>query len=536
MHTSAGAHGRKRVVMIATENDSLKGAKVGGIGDVIRDLPGELAPLGWDATVIIPSYGFLHTLNGAVKAADVTFPFGGREEFCEVWKAEGDGTEHLILHHDAIRGEPIYYDDPKDRVFERDSTKFALFCSAAGQYLRTMEEPYVLHLHDWHTGYLFILAELHPSFTHLRKVRKVFTIHNIGYQGTRPMRKFSPSLEDWYPELFRKTAWMREWEDARYDVPTFTPMLAGIRHASAVTTVSPTYASEITRRSDHANAAYGGEGLEAALRGAHDESRLFGILNGVRYPPAAGREAVDDAGLLETILGELSTEKRAGSPFYHDEVVRRLRRILDGSRRFLASSITRITEQKVRLMFEKGSAGGTAIESILDILGRHGAAYVMVGSGSDGYEEALKQAFLRHECFIFLNGFYRRSAAALFRRGNLFVMPSSYEPCGITQMQAMREGQPCLVHAVGGLKDTVVEGVNGFTFNGATLVEKVDNFVAAAGRALGVHRNEPARWAALVKAAGEARFGWEESARAYVALYEGRQPVRPHQGAPQTHL
>jgi starch synthase len=201
MHNHAGAHGRKRVVMVATENDSLKGAKVGGIGDVIRDLPGELVSLGWETTVIIPSYGFLHTLNGAEKVADVTFPFGGKEDYCEIWKAKSPGVEQLILHHEAIRGEPIYYDDPKERVFERDSTKFALFCSAVGQYLRTIESPYVLHLHDWHTGYLFILAELHPSFTHLRNVRKVFTIHNIGYQGSgrtpgttcRPSPRCSPA-------------------------------------------------------------------------------------------------------------------------------------------------------------------------------------------------------------------------------------------------------------------------------------------------------------------------------------------------------
>jgi starch synthase len=314
-------------------------------------------------------------------------------------------------------------------------------------------------------------------------------------------------------------------------------MLAGIRHASAVTTVSPTYAGEITRPGDHANAIYGGEGLEPALQGAHDESRLFGILNGVKYPPGAKREGVDDAGLLGTILGELATEKRAGSTFYHEEVERRLRRTLDGSGRFLASSITRITEQKVRLMFEKGSAGGTALESILDLLGRQGAAFVMIGSGSDGYEEALKQAFLRHESFIFLNGFYRRSAVALFRRGNLFLMPSSYEPCGITQMQAMREGQPCLVHAVGGLKDTVIEGLNGFSFNGSTLVDKVDNFVRGVARALDLHRNRPGQWAALVKAAGEARFGWEESARAYAALFEGDVPVRHRPGQQQApHL
>ncbi len=489
MHSAAGKRARPRVVMVATENDALKGAKVGGIGDVIRDLPGELGLLGWDVTVIVPSYGFIHSINPSEKIADVTFPFAGREEFCELWRVKSRGalrahqpagapeTEQLIVHHPAIHGDPIYYDDPGEAVFARDSTKFALFCSAAGQYLRTMEGPYVLHLHDWHTGFLFLLSGLHGAFAHLRRVRKIFTIHNIGYQGTRPMRGYPPSVEDWFPEIFRKTQWIREWQDPRYAIPTFTPMLAGIRHAAAVTTVSPTYAREITGPSDHANAIYGGEGLESALRAAHDERRLFGILNGVHYPPGGGGERVDDRRLIETVTGEIALDKNGGVSQFRDEIPERLGRVLEGDGKFLLTSITRITEQKVRLMFEKGSDGLTAIESIMELLARSNAAYIFIGSGSDGYEKFLKTMFLRHQSFIFLNGFYQRSARALFKRGNLFVMPSSYEPCGITQMQAMREGQPCLVHAVGGLKDTVSDGVNGFTFAGATLRAKVDNFV-----------------------------------------------------------
>ena len=92
MDSAARKRAPSRVVMIATENDALKGAKVGGIADVIRDLPGELAPLGWDTTVIVPSYGFLHSINPSEKVADVTFPFGGREEFCEIWRVKPRGA------------------------------------------------------------------------------------------------------------------------------------------------------------------------------------------------------------------------------------------------------------------------------------------------------------------------------------------------------------------------------------------------------------------------------------------------------------
>ncbi len=541
-----------RVVMLATENDALKGAKVGGIADVIRDLPGELAPLGWNTTVIIPSYGVLHTRNPSEKIADVTFPFRGREEFCEIWRVtdprpapRGDlrpdraappgrpGTEHLLLHHPSIGGEPIYYHDPPGNAFARDSTKFALFCSAAGQYLRTEEEPYVLHLHDWHTGYVFLLAELHPAFVHLRHVRKIFTIHNVGYQGTRPMRKFPPSLEDWFPELFHKKGWIRAWEDTRYEVPTFTPMLAAIRHASMVTTVSPTYAKEITTASDRENAVYGGEGLEVALRAAHDEGRLVGILNGVEYPaePGTASRAADagsgDEALATTIIAEISgAPDRTRVPFA-DEIPRRVRSMLDGTGRFVLSSVTRISEQKVRLMFERGRDGRTALERILSLVTERGAGYIFIGSGADEYEKALGEAFRKYESFIFLNGFYRESARGLFTRGDLFVMPNSYEPCGITQMQAMREGQPCLVHAVGGLKDTVIDGGDGFTFGGSTLVEKVDNFVGAVRRALDLRRDDPQGWKEMVEAARKARFGWGESAKKYAKIYAGEgKPAR----------
>lgn len=550
MDATAGGRAPRRVVMLATENDALKGAKVGGIGDVIRDLPGELVPLGWRVTVLIPSYGFLHRINPSEKVADVTFPFGGREEFAEIFRAapqdgaapsegaapSGDAVEHLLLHHPGIAGDPIYFHDPKERVFARDSTKFALFCSAAGQYLRTLDEPYVLHLHDWHTGYLFLLAELHPAFRHLRPVRKVFTIHNIGYQGTRPLRKHSPAVEEWYPELFRKSAWIREWKDPRYEVPTFTPMLAGIRHAAAVTTVSPTYAREITRAGDHANAIPGGEGLEDALRLARDERRLHGILNGVEYPPRPDAAPMDDARFLAVVRAEIACGGTGGAGAKGndadgrrralcEEALRRLVRRLDGSNPFLLTSITRISEQKVRLMLEKGSDGLTALESILRLIAGRNAAWVFIGSGSERFEAPFREAFERHESFIFLNGFHKESAAALFRRGNLFVMPSAYEPCGITQMMAMREGQPCLVHAVGGLRDTVSDGVNGFSFDGTTLVGKVDNFTSGVRRALELRERHPARWEGIVRAARESRFGWGESAKAYDRVFRGVEPA-----------
>jgi starch synthase len=177
--------------------------------------------------------------------------------------------------------------------------------------------------------------------------------------------------------------------------------------------------------------------------------------------------------------------------------------------------VTRIVEQKFRLLFERGTAGRAAIEEIIALLEARDGLYMIQGTGMPEYESILAQLFRKSRRLLFLKGYSEELANALFRTGDLFLMPSSFEPCGISQMVAMRERQPCVVHAVGGLKDTVIEGVNGFTFSGATPTAQSDGFAAAVGRALDLHANAPDRWQRMRAAAGEARFTWEKAAREY---------------------
>jgi starch synthase len=117
-----------------------------------------------------------------------------------------------------------------------------------------------------------------------------------------------------------------------------------------------------------------------------------------------------------------------------------------------------------------------------------------------------------------LNGYSDIIAPLLFANGDLFLMPSSFEPCGISQMVAMRDGQPCLVHAVGGLKDTVQDGVNGFAFSGATIIEQVDRFVATTEKALKLFFEDKKSWERMQKKALNTRFTWEKSAKKYIDL------------------
>jgi starch synthase len=174
------------------------------------------------------------------------------------------------------------------------------------------------------------------------------------------------------------------------------------------------------------------------------------------------------------------------------------------------------------LMRRSGKNGKPGLDSILEGIGSRGCLIVL-GTGDRAYEQFLTAASARHENFIFLNGFSEKCARALYAAGDLFLMPSSFEPCGLGQMLAMRAGQPCVVHAVGGLKDTVRDGHNGFSFNGATLEEQVDRFVGTTLEAIALRRENPAAWQKILQNAAAVRFTWEETAERYLnQLYSGQ--------------
>jgi starch synthase len=376
----------------------------------------------------------------------------------------------------------------------------------------------MLHLHDWHAGTLFLLRELHPEFARLREYKTLFTIHNAAIQGTRPLKGPEASVERWFPELFAEHAWIARWKDPRYAEPTFTPMAAGIRCADRVNTVSPTYAAEILQPSDPALGFVGGEGLEPILRDAQSHGRLFGVLNGCEYPKERMVPKMPYAGLCDLLASEAGKWGAAGKPGAHGAMMDRLGSIRSLDPAVILTSVTRVVDQKVRLLFEKGARGVTAVESLLRLLSEHNGVYLLLGTGTSEYEEELIALQRKHDRFLYLRGYSELIGEALYANGSLFIMPSLFEPCGISQMLAMRAGQPCVVHAVGGLKDTVVDRTNGFLFSGGTLAEKADRFVAVTEEALRLHATDPAGWNKIASEAAKARFTWESSAKKYVEL------------------
>jgi starch synthase len=185
------------------------------------------------------------------------------------------------------------------------------------------------------------------------------------------------------------------------------------------------------------------------------------------------------------------------------------------------TSVTRTVDQKIFLLRAAGTGGLSGLEGLLKIIADRGI-YIVLGTGDKAYEDFLVETSARHPHFIFLNGYSDLCARMLYASGDLFVMPSSFEPCGISQMLAMRDGQPCLVHAVGGLKDTVQEGINGFAFEGETVERQVDGLIEAGRRAIGLKWINPVRWRAIRERAAASRFSWDRTVEEYEKkLYGG---------------
>ena len=186
----------------------------------------------------------------------------------------------------------------------------------------------------------------------------------------------------------------------------------------------------------------------------------------------------------------------------------------------IVTSIGRFTPQKVELFLQPVATAPTALDAILDRLGDTGL-FVMLGSGDPALEQALAEVSERRSNMLLVNGYNEALAAHMYDCGDLFLMPSSFEPCGISQMLAMRAAQPCVVHGVGGLRDTVDDNRSGFVFDGDTTTEQAGRFVAETLRALELKSNNHDEWQKICIRAANARFSWSKSARATIEqLYE----------------
>ena len=498
----------------------MPGGKVGGVGDVVRDLPRALHAQGWRTTVLTPSYGAFHRLPGASELPSFEVWFRGTLQTVRAFELVVESVRMVLFEHEMMvptEAGRVYHDDGPLRPYATDANKFAFFCTAAAGWIDTLDSlPDAVHLHDWHAAFYLLHREFSRRGERLRRIPTVFTIHNLTYQRQRPLRDNESSLEAWFPEMTYDARVLADpvAEDC------VNPMAFAIRRADRINTVSPTYAQEIQCPSNPDTGFIGGEGLEKDLTRAAEERRLFGILNGCEYPASLGRRPGWQRLMVaarETV--ETWRDDQPGEDV-HDLALATLEALPKRRPLHTLASVGRIVSQKMQLFFEPLADGRSALEHILDTLGRRGVL-ILLGSGEDDYEERLAGIARDHSNFVFLRGYAEEFGDLLYHGGDLFLMPSSFEPCGISQMLAMRAGQPCVVHGVGGLHDTVESGITGFVFAGASRAEQAAAFVGCVDRALQLRHDHPDRWQKIRKRAAAQRFDWGSAAKQYIEqLYD----------------
>jgi starch synthase len=514
----------KRFLFVAAENDALPECKAGGMGDVVRDVPREIAARGDSALVVVPSYGRLH--QGGRLVATLTFSLRGLPYQAGLYevapKREVAGVSHFVVHHPEITGGEIahmYHHDPEE-PFYTDTIKFTIFCTAVASALQQgyFGAIQIMHLHDWHSSLLLFLRAFHPEFTALKKIRMVYSIHNLAIQGIRPFSGNYSSLETWFPGLPYDLAAL---QDPRYP-DCMNLMALGIRLSDAVHTVSPSYKEDIVKPSRPPE-FIGGEGLEADLVRAKKEKRLFGILNGCNYKNIRTAErGTLFPNTVRAIFRWLQMEDKKYKADFLAHTGEKVIGLMNTPPKMVCSSVARLTEQKY-YFFRRSPE---SLEYILEKLDRLGGIYMLLGTGAPEYEDFFRKFSYRYPNFIFTNAQDEDLIDSMYLETDLYLMPSLFEPCGISQMLAMRNGNLCLAHATGGLKDTIRHGETGFLFGGATYGEKIENLLLVFDQAVSLFFEDEAAWQSMKALARKERFTWKKSVDAYYRhLYASRVPA-----------
>ncbi|MFY8275073.1 glycogen synthase [Pseudoalteromonas sp. SSDWG2] len=501
------------VLFVSAESSSLKGGKVGGVADVVGDVSKALANQGLTVHVVLPEYQCLE-LEQREHCMEFTVNFASEYLQINLYRvAQRDGVTHYVVSHPWLNSEHIYHDDADGRPFAADASKFALFSLAVAEAINhdAFGHLDVLHLHDWHAASLAVLRAYAPQYQKLKSLRTVYTVHNLALQGTRPFSGDHSSLQHWYSWL----GYDGERICDRRFMHCYNPMRAGLQLSDTVHVVSPTYVDEVMQASDPSRGFIGGEGLEHDLQQAHTQGRLIGILNGCDYETKQPRYTPEDMWSLSenALLSWMSKHALLPSNHYIAHV-RAQQWQRDGITPWL-TSVGRITDQKVALLAQTYQ-GKLVIDHVLSILAKHGKTCMILGSGDGYYEKVFNEAMGRHTNLIFFNGFALQLGDAIYQLGELFFMPSSFEPCGISQMLAMRSGTPCLVHGVGGLKDTVKLNDNGFVFTGDSVEGQIAAMLATLEQSLTMFESKPKQWAHVCKSAKASRFTWDDAASSYL--------------------
>ncbi|MGH7702370.1 MAG: glycogen synthase [Gemmatimonadales bacterium] len=465
-------------------------ARTGGLAEAVSSLASFQASSGLPTTVVMPLYrsvrGTARTLEPAGPA--FTVQVGPRAESAQLYRlpAAATGPAVFFIEHPGYFDRAGLYGEAGSD-YPDNARRFAFFCRAALQVLpRVAPGPQVVHAHDWHTALAPVyLRTLLPGDPYYRRLAVVLSVHNAGFQGHFPFETLADvglpdQLYDW-----RRMEW--------YGRVNF--LKGGLVFADAATTVSPTHAHELRTQA-------GGFGLHDIFIGLRD--RLVGITNGIDFE--AWNPATDP---------QIDARYSAQDP----SPKRRCKAALQRAFGLPVLSRTPLFGMTARLVAQKG------LDIILggNMLLTFPAQFIFLGAGEERYEMALQDVVATGPDRVALElNFTDRLEHHLMAGADLFLMPSLYEPCGLTQMRAQRYGAIPVARRVGGLADTIEDGVTGFLFDEYT----PDSLESAVRRAIDQYEDQPA-WQLLVHEAMTRDFGWARSAAKYLELYRRVVEARP---------
>lgn len=481
------ADSSKKMQIVFASAECAPFVKTGGLGDVAGSLPAALVRAGAEVIVMVPKYA---TIKDEYKAqmehfADFYVSLGWRNEYCGLEKLEHDGVTYMFVDNERYFARDYPYG------FFDDGERFAFFSKAITESLQHLPEGFecdILHCNDWQTALAPVfLREFYQGLPLYDRVKTVFSIHNVAFQG-----QFSDTVME---DILGVAHIPAAASQLRCDACSINYMLGALRYADAITTVSPTYANEIQTPEF-------GEGLDGVLR--ERSYALQGILNGI---DVAGFDPATD----KRIAANYTVEDRSGKAVCKAKLQEELGLEVRDDRPLMVM-VTRLTRQK----------GMDLVMYALDRILAGGVQVAVLGTGDRDYEDGLRYFQDKYPGTMAARiEFDPALSQRMYAAADMFLMPSKFEPCGLSQIIAMRYGTLPIVRETGGLKDTV-QPYNEFTgegtgfsfsnFNG----DEMGDAVFRAARLFWDNRDA---WNQLVTQAMSQDFSWTRSADKYLDLY-----------------
>lgn len=477
----------KKMQIVFASAECAPFVKTGGLGDVAGSLPSALVRAGAEVIVMVPKYA---TIKDEYKAqmehfADFYVSLGWRNEYCGLEKLEHDGVTYMFIDNERYFARDYPYG------FFDDGERFAFFSKAITESLQHLPAGFecdILHCNDWQTALAPVfLREFYQGLPLYDRVKTVFSIHNVAFQG-----QFSDTVME---DILGVAHIPAAASQLRCDACSVNYMLGALRYADAITTVSPTYAGEIQTPEF-------GEGLDGVLR--ERSYALQGILNGI---DVAGFDPATD----KRIAANYTVEDRSGKAVCKAKLQEELGLEVRDDRPLMVM-VTRLTRQK----------GMDLVMYALDRILAGGVQVAVLGTGDRDYEDGLRYFQDKYPGTMAARiEFDPALSQRMYAAADMFLMPSKFEPCGLSQIIAMRYGTLPIVRETGGLKDTVIpyneftgEGT-GFSFSNFNGDEMGD----AVFRAARLFWDNREAWDQLVTQAMSQDFSWTRSADKYLDLY-----------------